>query len=65
MKWSNPRTLLALAVILGIGGFVVGGIIAAVQGRSAGAEEIAAVGVLMGTIVGAVALDSRRKTDDE
>ena len=51
MKWPSSRTILALAVLLGIFGFVIGGVIAALDGRHDN-EAVAAVGALLGTIVG-------------
>lgn len=53
MKWPNPRTILAFAVFLGILGFTIGGIIAALNGRH-DAEAVAPFATLLGTIVGGV-----------
>jgi membrane associated rhomboid family serine protease len=49
----TPRSVLAAAVFVGVAGFTIGGVIAAVNGNGDAASN-AAVAALLGTIVGAL-----------
>lgn len=49
----TPRNVLAAAVFVGVAGFTVGGIIAALNGNADAASN-SAVAALLGTIVGAL-----------